>query len=216
MAEILIYWPEIEDGDFPDCCMTCGCEDTELVPRRLETYHHRVLWSYRRFVIVDLPFCQAHRSRPWVRWGRTDAWSFTQEGIWVKNVSPIFVEEMEYFREEEDEYEERRRRKKHKKRRKRTAKDRDDDNRGEPFSQPHVPPQPAGGMVVPFVILAVVVVPILLVGACCVGTLFLPGVKFGAQPDAPGPQGPGFNNRPGPVPGGGGRPVGPVGPGRRP
>ena len=198
MAEILIYWSEIEDGDFPDCCMTCGCEDTELVPRRLETYHYRVFSSYRRFITVDLPFCRAHRSRPWIRLGRTDAQAFTDEGVVMRNVAPNFVEEMEAFRDEEDEYEERRYRHK-KKGRKRKREDR------EPFSDartPHAPP--ASSSIVVYVLLGVVVVPVLLVGTCCVGSLLLPGVRFGAQPGVQG--GPGFNNNRPPFGPGGNRP----------
>ena len=29
MSQVFLYWSEIEDGDFPDCCITCGCEDSE-------------------------------------------------------------------------------------------------------------------------------------------------------------------------------------------
>jgi hypothetical protein len=192
MAEILIYWPEIENGDFPDCCMTCGCEDTELVPRRLETFHYRVLSSYRRFITVDLPFCRAHRSRPWIRLGRTDAQAFTDEGVVMRNVAPVFVEEMEAFRDEEDDYEERRHRRKHKKKgRKRKKEDREDDR--EPFSDartPHAPP--ASSSIAVYVLLGVVLVPVLFVGTCCVGSLFLPGVRVGVQPGVQ--RGPAFNN----------------------
>jgi hypothetical protein len=209
MADVLIYWDEIEDGAFPDCCMTCGCEDTELVPRTLTTYHYMVLWSYRRYVTVDLPFCPAHRSRPWIRWGRTDARSFTDEGVWMKNVAPEFVDEMEAFREEEEGHESRRRRKKHSRRRKRSRDrddyddrddDRDNDREREPFGAGGQPmPRPSGGgggSAALYIVLVVVLLPVLAVLTCCLGNIFLNGGNFQVQQPGPVRPGGGFNRPP--------------------
>jgi hypothetical protein len=184
MAEMLIYWDEIEDGAFPDCCMTCGCEDTELVPRRLTTGR----WIpgvagmlLRRAKSVPLPFCRLHASRPWVAWGRLDARRFTDEGVWMKNLSPIFVEEMEAFREEEEEYEDRRRRKKRRKRPRDDRDEQEDNDEREPFSDTRPVAQPSGrsgGAVVLTVVFSVLLLSALLGVACCVGNVFLGGGKF--------------------------------------
>src|SRR5580698_1579429 len=102
MADVFISWAEIEHGDLPDCCLSCGTDGTELVQRRLQTFHYRVVYGLRRYAIVELPFCAAHRSRSWVALGRTDAREFTDEGVWIKNASPEFVEEMERYRDGEE------------------------------------------------------------------------------------------------------------------
>jgi len=195
MANIFLSWDEIEDGAFPDCCLTCGRDDTQLVSRRLETYHYRVIYAYRRYIYVDLPFCRAHASRPWIRWGRTDASEFADGGVWLKNVSPIFIEEMEAFRDEEDDYEDRRRRGKRKRRRR---DDDRDDRDAPPFSRPgparQQPPGSSGGWVALWVTLGVLAVPVVFVGACCMFGM-LPAFLGGNVRVGPGPQ-PGFNQPP--------------------
>lgn len=192
MADTFISWDEIEDGAFPDCCMTCGAEDTELVSRKLMTHH----FGYRRHLFADLPFCRAHASRPWLALGRTDARSFTDDGVWMKNLSPIFVEEMEAFRDEEEEYEQRRRRKRHGQRRKR-ARD-DDDDADDPRRPRRRLAQPSGGSTALIVIATLLLIPAVLGGACCVGNLFLGGGRVQMNqggPVAPGPP-PLLKNRP--------------------
>ena len=57
MADMLIYWDEINEGLFPDCCMTCGCEGTDLVPRYLEVrpWFGIIGMLLRRTMTVALP-----------------------------------------------------------------------------------------------------------------------------------------------------------------
>jgi hypothetical protein len=199
MADMLIYWNEIQEAEFPDCCMTCGCDDTDLVPRYLETrpwVGGLIGLMLRRSMTVELPFCPAHQSRPWFAWGRTDARAFTDDGIWMKNLSPVFVDEMEAFREEEEDYENRRRRKKHKRKGKKRSRDYDEDDR-EPFDdRPRRRPQPSsggGGMTALIVIMLVVGVPVVLLGGCCVASIVLNGGNIQVNKG-----GPPFNNRPNP------------------
>lgn len=92
MAQILITWREIKEGDFPNCCMTCGERGAELVPRKLQTIHHRILFRLRKWLTVELPFCALHQSRSWIALGRMDAAEFTDEGVWLKNVAPEFLD----------------------------------------------------------------------------------------------------------------------------
>jgi hypothetical protein len=199
MSDIFIYWDEIEDGAFPDCCMTCGCDDTDLVPRFLETRPWGPLLLtllLRKSCTAELPFCVQHRSRPWFRWGRTDAREITAEGIWMKNVSPAFVEEMEIYREEGEDHEHRRRKRKRGRKRSRDRDDdddRDDRDEREPFSNPgRRTPQPAssgGSSAGLYVVLVLVAVPVLLGVTCCVAGVVQNGGKFevkrGNQPPPP-------------------------------
>lgn len=177
MADVFLSWREIDDADFPDCCLTCGAGGTDLVQRRLQTYHYRVVYGLRRYAIVELPFCAAHRSRPWVALGRTEAREFTAEGVWIKNASPDFVEEMERYRDGEE-----------RRRRKRRPAERDDDEAADALPRQGQPPQ-STAWVVPLVILGVVLAPLLGLGACCLGSMFLPARQGGVQP--------GFNAQPG-------------------
>lgn len=194
MGQILIYWHEIDDGAFPDCCMTCGAEDTELVPRKLMTVHWRVVSTLYRYITVELPFCPAHRSRPWIRWGRTDASAFTDEGIWIKNVSEIFLEEMEAFRDAEERYQEMRHRRRHR----RYSRDDDWDDRDEGLvrrarrSKPQ-PQRPTSSPWLALLISGAIIVPVFAVGLCCIGGMTIPFWRFGARPVVQQPAGPAFN-----------------------
>jgi len=190
MADVFISWRDIECGDFPDCCLSCGADGTELVQRRLQTFHYRVVYGLRRYAIVELPFCVAHRSRSWVALGRTDAREFTDEGVWIKNASPHFAEDMERYRHGE-------KRRGHKKRR----MDHDDDwDHADNQSRRRGRPPQSTAWVVPLVILAIVLAPVVALAACCFGSMLIPVNNGGVQP--------GFNAQPGFK---NGPPFGPIG-----
>lgn len=97
--EVLIYHREVEEGDFPDCCVRCGAGRTVLVPVVLTT-SIPVLGGSFQYQQVELPFCPAHVKPPLVSLNYPAARAFTEKGVVVKNVAPAFVDALDECREE--------------------------------------------------------------------------------------------------------------------
>ena len=97
--EVLVYHREVEEGDFPDCCVRCGAGRTVLVPVVLTT-RIPVLGGSVQYQEVELPFCPAHVKPPLVSLNYPAARAFTEKGVVVTNVAPAFVGALEEHREE--------------------------------------------------------------------------------------------------------------------
>ncbi|MCA9072801.1 MAG: hypothetical protein KDA84_27950 [Planctomycetaceae bacterium] len=95
--DTLIYHVELLEQKFPDCCVCCGADDTELewVDRQDVTFTAGNTYHYSE---VLLPFCPAHKKPPVVSLSYPGIRSLTKEGIIVKNVSPEFVDALDHFR----------------------------------------------------------------------------------------------------------------------
>jgi hypothetical protein len=214
MSQILITWREIRDGDFPNHCMNCGRHGATLVPRKLQTVHHRIVYRLRRWLTVELPFCELHERRPLVAWGRLDAAEFTDEGVWLKNVAPAFIDALWEHRDKADRTRKRGRhfideQKGRSARAERVELVDEEEGSNEDRPPPRRPqhgdrqyerPTPWVGLLL--IVLAACFLLVLFCGLFAVN-LVLPGVRN---------QGPGFGPQPGGAPFG---PPGPIGPGRR-
>jgi hypothetical protein len=96
--DVLIYHREVEEGDFPDCCVCCGAGDTALTAIVLTTAIP-VFGGPFQYQEVSLPFCPEHARAPLVSFNYPAARRFTEEGVVVKNVAPEFVDALEQHRE---------------------------------------------------------------------------------------------------------------------
>ena len=76
MADVLLYWNEIQTRDLPRVCLTCGDHDADWAPRRLHVLRHRILYRVRERVETELPFCPVHFYAPFIQLGAY-AWDFT-------------------------------------------------------------------------------------------------------------------------------------------
>lgn len=197
MANVVLYWSEIEAHDWPDCCVQCGADGTRLRERKLWVMRYRVFYHVREYLYVDLPFCRLHEKAPfwdYYRLGVPHAKNFTNEGVLMKNVSPVFIEELERHRDRLD-----RRDEEQVRRRLAIARDdpddRDDDRADDRPRRRRregaAPPPRSSSWLMPTLIIlgAFLAVP---VGACClcVGGSALsrnnvrPAVQFGPNPPA--------------------------------
>jgi hypothetical protein len=203
---VVLYWQEIEERDWPDCCLQCGADGTRLRERKLWVMRYRVIYRVRECIYADLPFCRAHEKAPlwdYYRLGIPHARDFTGEGVLMKNVSPIFIEELERHRDRLDRRDEERVRKKLA-----VATDGADDRDAEP-DRPRrrrdrgAPPPRSSNWLLPtqLILGALLAVPGAL-GCLCVGGVLLSARNNARQGPAFGPnQPPAF--RPGPFrPGG--------------
>jgi hypothetical protein len=218
MANILITWREIESGDFPNHCMTCGQRGAELVQRRVGTVSLGFMCTIHRWIDVYLPFCPQHRTRSLFAWFQVDAARFTDDGVWMKNLAPEFVDALFARREKM----ERRRRRFHRtleeiadaiddpvaaeearaSRRADRGRDESDD---EPEPRPRRPPaRPATNWLLPTLMIGSFLGVMFLM---CGGFVTLAVLGSRAQPQpAPGPA---FHDPLGPRPGFGRDPFGP-------
>lgn len=95
--DVLIYHVELLEQSFPDCCVRCGANNTELqwVDRQYVTFTAGNTYRYSE---ICLPFCPAHVKPPLVSLKYPGVKSVTSEGLVIKNVSPQFVEALQAFR----------------------------------------------------------------------------------------------------------------------
>ena len=96
--DALLYHRELQDGDFPDCCVRCGADETELTPLVLSTSIPLTGGPFQ-YSEVALPMCPEHVRAPIVSLSYPGVREFTADGIVVKNLSEEFVEALKEYRD---------------------------------------------------------------------------------------------------------------------
>lgn len=96
--DVLIYHVEVLEQFFPDCCVQCGADETELewIGRQNVVFTAGNTYHYAE---VFLPFCPAHIKPPVISLTYPGIRHLTKDGIVIKNVSGQFVDALEQFRE---------------------------------------------------------------------------------------------------------------------
>ncbi|HZZ78605.1 MAG TPA: hypothetical protein VFE62_08805 [Gemmataceae bacterium] len=136
MAEVYIFWDELEDQKVPNRCMKCGKKKAEWRP----TVIFMESWPVKKTKQIEVLLCRADQG---MTLAGISAMSWDDNGVWLMNVHPDFIEALEEMRDEkpkkkkksqaDDEEEDPKSRKR--------RRDDDDDDDDRPRRRP-VPPKP--------------------------------------------------------------------------
>jgi hypothetical protein len=153
MAEVYLWWDELEDQNLPNRCMRCGKR------KGAEWRPHVIMmesWPVKKTKQIEVLLCPADQG---ITLAGIGALSWDDEGVWLMNIHPDFIEALEELREEKP--------KKKKKRgaddegepktRKRRRADADDEEDDEDRPRRRKPPPKPGYPWIPLVLSLVVI-----------------------------------------------------------
>ena len=165
MAEVYIFWDELEDQKLPNRCMKCGKKKAEWRP----TVIFMESWPVKKSKQIEVLLCRADQG---MTLAGISAMSWDDDGVWLMNVHPDFIEALEELREEKPKKKKKRQEDDEEEGSKPRKKRRDDDDENEEDhdNRPRrrkIPPRPAYPW--HLVILAAVVVFFFMCIPCSIG-----------------------------------------------
>jgi transcription elongation factor Elf1 len=88
MAEVYVWWDELEDQNLPNRCMRCGKKKAEWCPLTIfmESY------PLKKSRAIEVLLCPSHQG---LSLTQISATSWDKNGVWLMNIHPDFIEALE-------------------------------------------------------------------------------------------------------------------------